>query len=304
MVQMTKGSYRAVALAAAAFWYAPTATAETFYSLDRLNDVLVLIDTDDGSITPVGSVGADLGDTDLAVRSGQIFGLARSIGGDSLNYLVEFDAQTGAHLSITLVDAPEEATIEGLGAEPSGQLVIGYDPFEAFQDHYASLTEAGEVTTISALLEIDIDGMGIAPDGRIYVVDVSGGAANVAEVVLPNDVDLIVGVAIGAQDLVATESALWLLEPAGAMLELDRTTGEIITEIQLDPGDRELYGLAVAGDPCPWDLNGDSSVGTADLLALLGVWGTDPGGPPDFDGDGNVGTSDLLTLLGEWGPCP
>ncbi|MHC4448008.1 MAG: hypothetical protein ACYSXF_09555, partial [Planctomycetota bacterium] len=159
MVQMTKGSYRAVALAAAAFWYAPTATAETFYSLDRLNDVLVLIDTDDGSITPVGSVGADLGDTDLAVRSGQIFGLARSIGGDSLNYLVEFDAQTGAHLSITLVDAPEEATIEGLGAEPSGQLVIGYDPFEAFQDHYASLTEAGEVTTISALLEIDIDGM-------------------------------------------------------------------------------------------------------------------------------------------------
>ncbi len=49
------------------------------------------------------------------------------------------------------------------------------------------------------------------------------------------------------------------------------------------------------------DLDGDDSVGTADLLALLSAWGTDPGGPPDFNGDGNVGTSDLLVLLANWG---
>jgi hypothetical protein len=55
---------------------------------------------------------------------------------------------------------------------------------------------------------------------------------------------------------------------------------------------------------CPWDLDASGGVGTADLLALLSAWGTDPGGPPDFDGDGNVGTSDLLELLTSWGrPC-
>ena len=55
---------------------------------------------------------------------------------------------------------------------------------------------------------------------------------------------------------------------------------------------------------CPWDLDFDGVVSTSDLLALLALWLTDPGGPPDFDGDGTVGTTDLLTLLAEWGPCP
>lgn len=50
---------------------------------------------------------------------------------------------------------------------------------------------------------------------------------------------------------------------------------------------------------CQADLDGDEIVGTGDLIALLGVWGTDPDGPPDFDGDGNVGTSDLIVLLGD-----
>ncbi len=62
------------------------------------------------------------------------------------------------------------------------------------------------------------------------------------------------------------------------------------------------FAFVIAG-PCPADLNGDSSVGILDLLKLLAVWGTDPGGPPDLDGDGTVGILDLLTLLANWGPC-
>jgi len=54
---------------------------------------------------------------------------------------------------------------------------------------------------------------------------------------------------------------------------------------------------------CPWDLDGSGSVGVTDFLALLAVWGTDPGGPPDFDGDGDVGVTDFLLLLASWGPC-
>ncbi len=55
---------------------------------------------------------------------------------------------------------------------------------------------------------------------------------------------------------------------------------------------------------CLPDLDGDGTVGTLDLLILLGAWGPNPGHPADFDGDGNVGGSDLIELLGNWGPCP
>lgn len=53
---------------------------------------------------------------------------------------------------------------------------------------------------------------------------------------------------------------------------------------------------------CPWDLNGDGSISTLDLLALFAQWGT--AGSADFDGSGVVGTSDLLILFANWGPCP
>ncbi len=55
---------------------------------------------------------------------------------------------------------------------------------------------------------------------------------------------------------------------------------------------------------CPWDLDGSGVAGVIDLLSLLGLWGSEPFGPPDFDGDGAVGVTDLLALLANWGPCP
>ena len=51
-----------------------------------------------------------------------------------------------------------------------------------------------------------------------------------------------------------------------------------------------LIGEAV-GEPCPWDLDDDGSVGVSDLLELLEFWG-DP-----------YGLADLLDLLAAWGPC-
>ena len=55
--------------------------------------------------------------------------------------------------------------------------------------------------------------------------------------------------------------------------------------------------------PCPWDLDNDNTVSTADLLSLFAHWGTNPGGPPDFNEDGIVNTTDLLILFANWGPC-
>ncbi len=54
----------------------------------------------------------------------------------------------------------------------------------------------------------------------------------------------------------------------------------------VDMGAYEFQGVS-----CFWDLDGDDSVGTGDLILLLGSWG-DP-----------YGTADLIELLGNWGPC-
>jgi hypothetical protein len=55
------------------------------------------------------------------------------------------------------------------------------------------------------------------------------------------------------------------------------------------------------GPGCPADFDGDGDVDTADLLILLGAWGTPAG---DVDGDGDTDAADLLALLAAWGNCP
>jgi len=52
---------------------------------------------------------------------------------------------------------------------------------------------------------------------------------------------------------------------------------------------------------CPADFDCDGVVDTADLLYLLGAWGTPDG---DVDDDGDTDTADLLALLAAWGVCP
>lgn len=50
------------------------------------------------------------------------------------------------------------------------------------------------------------------------------------------------------------------------------------------------------------DLDGDGSVGAADLAALLAAWGpAAPGQPADFDRNGAVDAGDLARILANWG---
>jgi hypothetical protein len=65
--------------------------------------------------------------------------------------------------------------------------------------------------------------------------------------------------------------------------------------------DMGAYEFQGEGEECPADFDGDGDVDTADLLFLLGAWGTPAG---DVDGDGDTDTADLLALLGAWGECP
>jgi hypothetical protein len=65
------------------------------------------------------------------------------------------------------------------------------------------------------------------------------------------------------------------------------------------------YSVTVFSSGCPADLDGDGSVGAADLAILLGAWNN--GGkrqPEDLNHDGLVDAADLTMLLSRWGPCP
>ena len=53
---------------------------------------------------------------------------------------------------------------------------------------------------------------------------------------------------------------------------------------------------------CPADINGDGSVESADLGALLSAWGT-ANAAANLDGSGIVDSADLAILLSAWGGC-
>ncbi|MCH7572517.1 MAG: thrombospondin type 3 repeat-containing protein, partial [Planctomycetes bacterium] len=128
--------------------------------------------------------------------------------------------------------------------------------------------------------------------------------------------DTVLSVHTGCPGNVANEIACdddacgWL----GSSITIPVTAGEIY--ILRVSGYLELVGdftLTLEGPDCDFgspisaDLDGDGTVGAADLAILLGNWG--PCGdcqdcPADLDGDCTVGAADLAMLLGGWGPCP
>ncbi len=65
----------------------------------------------------------------------------------------------------------------------------------------------------------------------------------------------------------------------------------------------QIVTMGCSGLACTGDLDGDGSVGSADLAIVVGTWNSGPGAA-DFDGDGNIGSADLAILIGLWGPCP
>ena len=91
------------------------------------------------------------------------------------------------------------------------------------------------------------------------------------------------------------------------ILRYDGVTGEPLgtaANIGAMGLDGPLFIEFFPGPKCKADLNEDGAVSAADLLSLLGAWGSNAGHPADFDVDGAVGASDVLRLLGSWGLCP
>jgi len=72
----------------------------------------------------------------------------------------------------------------------------------------------------------------------------------------------------------------------------------------LDPGNSGVMSLDTLceGGSCQWAITGGTSVGVADLQALLDVYGQADANA-DFDDSGVVDVGDLLQLLEHWGVC-
>jgi len=115
-------------------------------------------------------------------------------------------------------------------------------------------------------------------------------------------------VAIGPFDLETETFQTTVIPPIDAHPGATTMRVRVAESSAMDPcndewlsGESEDYTVVIMEDPCPADFDDDGDVDTADLLYLLGAWGTPDG---DVDGDGDTDTSDLLTLLGAWGECP
>jgi probable HAF family extracellular repeat protein len=113
------------------------------------------------------------------------------------------------------------------------------------------------------------------------------------------------GVIHNLEDLIPSGTG-WTLKTA---LDIN-DAGQIVGYGLIAPNDQHLraFLLEPLSPPscpiAPSDLNGDGSVGPADLAILLGSWGPCPAEgdcPADLDGDGIVGAADLAILLGAWG---
>jgi hypothetical protein len=137
---------------------------------------------------------------------------------------------------------------------------------------------------------------GSAPNADIFVIDIS-----------PNDGDDWINVeTVGPAGPEASGGWFYhefsvadFIEPTAQVkmrfIASDESSGSIV-EAAIDD-----FTIMEIGCPCPGDFDGDGDVDTADLLFLLGAWGTPDG---DMDGDDDTDTADLLALLAAWGECP
>jgi hypothetical protein len=91
------------------------------------------------------------------------------------------------------------------------------------------------------------------------------------------------------------------------LLPSDVTT-DLLGQDRIVDGNHDLVPVvdrgAIENQPaCPIDLDGDGSIGAADLASLLSSWGSNPGHPADLDGNGLVNAADLANMLSHWGAC-
>ena len=206
---------------------------------------------------------------------------------ESINYAVGHSAgnHTNTHnfsvFDLSLIKLPILSARLMLynGASPpnGGDGYVSRDPFES----YALF----DVTTDIGVLTGGIGGV------EAYH-DLSSGTFYGSVDVTPADNGAFVIVELNSDAIAALNSAEGLFAFGGAIKTISHpiNVDEYVFGFSHQSPDVRL--IVTVGESCPWDLDGDSNVGTGDLILLLGSWG-DP-----------YGAADLIELLGNWGLCP
>jgi len=218
----------------------------------------------------------------------------------------ECDIDSGVSEDCNLNGVPDECDIRAPFEAASGELgIFGWeheqsftvpDVSESYGDVNLLFTAHADLWHDDQWVDVDINGV---PVGRVYQY----GAEICADP--PEERELIVPEATFNEAVADEEDAVITMiasEQVDAHLCL---LGSFIT-VQINyiavhgPDDANHNGIPDECE-CPADFDADGDVDTADLLHLLGAWGT-AGGDVDFDGD--TDTADLLALLAAWGECP
>ncbi len=136
-------------------------------------------------------------------------------------------------------------------------------------------------------------------DANIYAGDASG-AILVFDLATGKHI-ITFSISNGVTALVMDEGDLLASESGGQILRVDPTSGLLIDTLR---SPITVEAMEILEALIPGDLNGDGTVGVADLLILLASWGpcADCGAcPADLNGDCTVGITDLLILFANWG---
>ncbi len=147
----------------------------SFYSINsKLGlDELVIIDSSDGSVTFVGSLGVDVGEADLAVLNDRLFLLRDGSNGadPQIPSLMEIAPSTGAVFSsVDLSGVGSANRGEGL-ATVSGQLIVAFSgASDGLSETLGELGLDGTITNPTSF-STDLDGLGADSAGNVFSTD-------------------------------------------------------------------------------------------------------------------------------------
>ena len=275
-----------------------------FYSINAKTgaDDLVIIDSSDGSVTVVGSLGVDVGAADLAVFNDRLFLLRDGSNGadPQIPALMEIAPSTGAVFSsVELTGVGSENRAEGL-ATVSGQLVVAFSNTGTSSDTLGDLSPAGMITNTTGF-SADFDGLGADSAGNVFSSDqFSSGTSNstlyAVDVGAPSLTNLNTISSVGLNDLAFSESdRLFGIDvfvdgsiSSRLLREFDSTTGADFGSVAYDSNFR-LFGLARIIDSPDSDTD---SMDDSWENHFFGDLSRDGSG--DLDGDGMKDSSEFL----------
>lgn len=242
---------------AAALAVCETAHAALLYSINTQTNELVTIDSTSGVVTPVGPIGHNVHDVDLAFQNDILFALNNDFG--TRTELLAIDPATGSAFaaipvrigSTLITDAAEGLT------SINGRLYASFDSTDT-QTSPLTSNALALLDPVNGFLtqpfnyaifdpKADLEGLAYrASDGQLFASRTTGSSGSLHEV----DIDLPAYRTIGAlpatNDLEFVADKLFALSEDGTVVyQVNANTGAIQSDTPLSAAGQPLSGLAI-----------------------------------------------------------